>query len=76
MLHTCERCKKQTHKMDKCKYCSRQVCESCKKSGKRASKTKRVYICKDCWSNLPTRTKFKNEGLAFRRPPESGFSRY
>lgn len=60
MLHTCERCKKQTHKLDRCNYCERLMCEDCKKSSKRASKTKLAFICKDCWSDLAKRTKFKS----------------
>ncbi len=60
MLQTCERCKKQVAKADRCNYCERLICESCKKSSKRASKTVKLFICKDCWSDMKKRKKFKS----------------
>lgn len=60
MLQTCERCKKQTHMLDRCNSCSKLVCESCKKSSKRAQRIKKLFICKDCWSNMAARKKFKS----------------
>ena len=60
MLETCERCKRQVPRADTCNYCKRLVCESCKKSAKRASKIKKLFICKDCWSKMESRKKFKS----------------
>ncbi len=60
MLYACERCKKLNPKMEKCDYCNRLVCESCTKSSKRSEKTKKLFICKDCWSNMVRRSKFKS----------------
>ncbi len=60
MLQTCERCKRQVPKADICNYCSRLMCESCKKSSRRAGRNKKLFICKDCWSKMPLRRKFKS----------------
>ncbi len=60
MLQTCERCKKQIPKAEKCDYCNRLMCESCTKSSKRASKIKKLFICKDCWSQMGKRSRFKS----------------
>jgi hypothetical protein len=60
MLQTCERCKKQFPKAERCNYCNKLICESCTKSSKRASKVRKLFICKDCWSNMASRTKFKS----------------
>ena len=35
------------------------VCESCKKSAKRVKKVTRYVICRDCWTDLKKRAKFK-----------------
>ena len=59
MLQTCERCKKQTAKAEKCNYCGKLIDESCTKSSKRASKVRKLFICKDCWGKMELRTKFK-----------------
>ena len=45
--------------VEKCNSCGKMVCESCKKSAKRVKKVTRYVICKDCWTNLKTRAKFK-----------------
>ena len=55
----CERCSTQAYTLEKCNYCSKMVCESCKKSAKRCKKVDRYVICKDCWGNLKLRSKFK-----------------
>lgn len=60
MLQTCERCKRQIPKAEKCNYCARLLCESCTKSSKRASKTRKLFICKDCWCRMELRKKFKS----------------
>jgi len=58
---TCERCGKQTAKLDKCNYCSKSACVSCIKSARRSKKkTGKYFICKTCWSNIPKRKKFKS----------------
>lgn len=58
----CERCGKEAHYFEYCDYCEpkRRVCRSCQKSSKTASKTLRLVICKDCWSKLERRKKFKS----------------
>ncbi len=55
----CERCSNQIYMVEKCDYCGKMVCESCEKSAKRLKKVVRTVICKDCWGNLPKRSKFK-----------------
>jgi hypothetical protein len=35
------------------------LCESCEKSAKRVKKVDRYVICKDCWSDMKSRSKFK-----------------
>ncbi len=60
MLQNCERCKRQVAKAERCDSCGKLICESCIKSQKRASKTRKMFICKDCWSSIPARTKFKS----------------
>jgi hypothetical protein len=60
MLNNCERCKRQVPKADICNYCKKIICETCKKSARRASKIKKLFICKDCWGNLAFRKRFKS----------------
>ncbi len=55
----CERCSDQCYTTEKCNYCSKNVCEACKKSAKRVKKVRRFVICKDCWGNIAKRSKFK-----------------
>ena len=55
----CERCSGQEYTLEKCNSCGKMVCESCKKSAKRVKKVTRYVICKDCWTDLKTRAKFK-----------------
>ena len=55
----CERCSGQEYMLEKCNSCSKMVCESCKKSAKRIKKVARVVICKDCWTDMKKRSKFK-----------------
>jgi len=45
--------------VEACDYCKKKVCESCKKSAKRAKKVSRHVICKDCWGSMKVRAKFK-----------------
>ncbi len=45
--------------LEKCNSCGKMVCESCEKSAKRVKKVSRVVICKDCWSDMKKRSKFK-----------------
>lgn len=60
MMETCERCGKQSAKLEKCDYCNRRVCVvACIKSSKR-KKVGRLYICKDCWGEMPKRRKYKS----------------
>lgn len=54
----CDRCGGKTAKLDKCDYCAKACCVSCVKSSKRVGKDKR-YICKDCWTRMEKRRKFK-----------------
>ena len=55
----CERCSGQEYTLEKCNSCSRMVCESCKKSAKRVKKVTRYVICRDCWTDMKKRAKFK-----------------
>ncbi len=57
----CERCSADVYKYEVCAYCKRKVCSSCVKSSKRISKIERSVICKDCWSSLKSRKRFKSE---------------
>ena len=59
MLFVCERCKNETYRYESCNYCSRKICNSCTKSSQRSPKTRRLVICKDCWSKLDRRHAFK-----------------
>ncbi len=56
----CERCKREVYKYNVCNYCDRKVCFDCLKSQKKISGAERAYICKDCWSNLKKRSKYKS----------------
>ena len=57
----CERCGAKTAKLDSCNYCSKMCCVSCVKSSKRAKvKGEKLYICKDCWTKMDRRGKFKS----------------
>jgi len=55
----CERCSKETHAVEQCEYCNKKVCVACEKSAKKLSRTKRIVICKDCWSDMKKRKAFK-----------------
>jgi hypothetical protein len=57
----CERCGKETHVLELCEYCNRKVCIPCEKSSKKTSRIRRIMICKDCWSAMGKRKKFKAE---------------
>jgi hypothetical protein len=59
MLFICERCKKEIYKYEACNYCGRKICNDCTKSSARSPKTRRLVICKDCWSNMDRRHAFK-----------------
>ena len=56
----CERCKKEAHYLELDQFCGRKICQDCTKSSKKPQKTKHVVICKDCWSDLDKRSKFKS----------------
>ena len=57
----CERCRKEIYKYVVCNYCGRKICNDCMKSSQRASKTNRLVICKDCWSDMKKRKAYKNK---------------
>ncbi len=59
-IKVCERCGEKTAKLDECNYCNRSACVSCIKSSKRAGKGEKLRICKDCWSNMRKRKRFKS----------------
>lgn len=59
MIITCSRCGTQTPKVVNCDYCKKVICNSCIKSQKR-KKVGRIYICKSCWSLMPSRKRFKS----------------
>lgn len=56
----CERCRKEVTKYVTCNYCSRKIGYECLKSQKKISAIERAYICKDCWSNVKRRNKYKS----------------
>ncbi len=56
----CERCGKEIHKNVSCGYCNKKICYSCLKSSKRVTKVEKAFICKDCWSNMKKRKKYKS----------------
>ena len=45
--------------LEKCNSCGKMVCQACEKSAKRVKKVTRYVICKDCWTDLKKRAKFK-----------------
>ncbi|NYZ74734.1 hypothetical protein H0O03_00520 [Candidatus Micrarchaeota archaeon] len=57
----CQRCGKEAHMVEPCDYCNRIACRSCIKSTRTVAKTIRRAICKDCWTKIPLRKKFKSE---------------
>ena len=59
MVLSCDRCKREIFKMEKCAYCNRQICSRCMKSSQRIKKTTRLVICKDCWGDMSKRKIFK-----------------
>jgi len=56
----CERCGAEIYKYSTCRYCHRKICNNCVKSSKKVSKTVRIVICKDCWTNINYRKAFKS----------------
>jgi len=56
----CERCKEEIYKLDKCNFCDRNICRLCIKSQKKLSKIVSSMICKDCWSDMKKRSKYKS----------------
>ncbi|MEM2974101.1 MAG: hypothetical protein QW112_00520 [Candidatus Micrarchaeia archaeon] len=56
----CERCKEETYLLDKCNFCDRKICRSCIKASKNPNRLERIIICKDCWSDIDKRSKFKS----------------
>ncbi|MEW5996740.1 MAG: hypothetical protein AB1657_04050 [Candidatus Micrarchaeota archaeon] len=76
-IEVCVRCGEKSAKFEQCGYCSRSLCIRCIKSCRKPSRTERLCICKDCWSRMETRKKYKAvekkveeeyEPRAFRRP--------
>ncbi|MFH0816999.1 MAG: hypothetical protein V1909_00010 [Candidatus Micrarchaeota archaeon] len=55
----CERCSNETHRPEKCTYCSRIMCSDCEKSSKNSKLEGRLVICKTCWGAMKKRQKFK-----------------
>jgi hypothetical protein len=47
--------------LEPCEYCNKKVCVPCEKSSKKTSRIRRIVICKDCWSEMGKRKKFKAE---------------
>ena len=64
MVIFCERCKTEIHKYEQCNYCNRKICINCTKSTQKTPKTRRLIICKDCWSVMPRRSAYKNRKSA------------
>ena len=62
MALLCERCKKEVYRQEVCNYCGRRIGVECMKSSQRTSKTVRLVICKDDWSDMDKRSMYKNGG--------------
>ena len=60
-MFTCDRCKREVYRYEKCNYCGRKIGNECMKASQKASKTIRLVICKSCWSDLEKRTNYKNK---------------
>ncbi|MEM4272461.1 MAG: hypothetical protein QXH30_02630 [Candidatus Bilamarchaeaceae archaeon] len=58
-IMVCERCGKQTAKLEACSYCKKMCCISCEKSSKKPDRLTKLIICKSCWGNMEKRRKFK-----------------
>lgn len=56
----CERCSREVFKHDVCDSCNRKICSNCIKASRRLSVTKRLVICKDCWSKMKSRKVYKS----------------
>jgi hypothetical protein len=56
----CDRCSRDIYKFEVCNYCNRKICYDCRKSSKKVSKTIKLVICKDCWSNMQRRKAYKS----------------
>ncbi|MEM0475512.1 MAG: hypothetical protein QW343_01835 [Candidatus Norongarragalinales archaeon] len=54
----CDRCGKPHYYFEPCDYCGERVCRQCQKSSKNASKTRRLVICKSCWTSSRKRKEF------------------
>lgn len=61
MTQFCDRCKKEMYRFNKCDYCKKTICFSCVKSSQKNTKTSRLCICKDCWSDMKKRKEFKTK---------------
>ena len=56
----CERCGAEIYRSDTCNYCNKKICNNCIKNSKKISRTEKLIICKDCWSNMKKRSKHKS----------------
>jgi hypothetical protein len=67
----CERCKREVYRLETCNSCGRKIGVECMKSSQRISKTTRLVICKDDWSDMKKRTVYKNRGLQAQASTET-----
>ncbi len=66
----CERCGREVHKYNVCSYCNKKICNDCLKSSKKVSKIEKAFICKDDWSDMKKRGKYKSavsDAVAMRK---------
>ena len=63
------------YKYNTCNTCSRKICYDCLKSSKRVTKVEKAYICKDCWSKMPSRKTYKST-IMVRAEQEQPRERY
>jgi len=72
----CERCSEPSDYLEVCDSCNKRVCRKCVKSSRRATKHERRVICKDCWTSVAKRKKFKEKVVtAANQPEEHHFER-
>lgn len=58
-IEVCIRCGEKKAKFESCGYCGRKLCVACIKSCRKPTRTERLCICKDCWSKMDLRRKYK-----------------
>lgn len=71
MTHMCDRCKREIYKYTKCSYCKRVICFDCVKSSQKGTRTQKLVICKDCWSNMKRRKAYRSKRSGTSTEPKA-----